>query len=283
MSTEMTAPLLTVEDLRIAYPSREGAMSEVVRGVSFTLGKERLGIVGESGSGKSQTGRAILGLTAPGGRVSARQLNFGGIDLLHCPAAQRRGLRGGRIAMILQDPKYALDPVMNIGAQIAETLLTHQPNSRANSKHLVHDALAAVGIDDPARVARLYPHEVSGGMGQRAMIAMMLIAGPELLIADEPTSALDVTVQLQVLGILDKLVQERGMGLIFISHDLRLVSSFCDRVLVMYAGRVVEELAAKDLSQAKHPYTQGLLNCLPRLGQALHPLPTLDRQAAWLL
>jgi peptide/nickel transport system ATP-binding protein len=279
----MSTPLLTVQDLRIAYPSRDGAMSEVVRGVSFTLGKERLGIVGESGSGKSQTGRAILGLTAPGGRVSAKQLNFSGIDLLHCPPAQRRSLRGGRIAMILQDPKYALDPVMNIGAQIAESLLTHQPHSRANSIRLVFEALAAVGIEDPARVARLYPHEVSGGMGQRAMIAMMLIAGPELLIADEPTSALDVTVQLQVLGILDKLVQERGVGLIFISHDLRLVSSFCDRVLVMYAGRVVEELAAQDLANAKHPYTQGLLNCLPRLGQAQHPLPTLDRQAEWLL
>jgi peptide/nickel transport system ATP-binding protein len=283
MTFAMTTPLLTVENLRIAYPSREGTMNEVVRGVSFTLGKERLGIVGESGSGKSQTGRAILGLTAPGGKVTAKQMNFNGIDLLQCPAAQRRSLRGGRLAMILQDPKYALDPVMNIGAQISETLLTHQPNSRTHAKQLVHEALAAVGIEDPARVARLYPHEVSGGMGQRAMIAMMLIAGPELLIADEPTSALDVTVQLQVLGILDKLVQARGMGLIFISHDLRLVSSFCDRVLVMYAGRVVEELAAKDLHHAQHPYTQGLLNCLPRLGQAQHPLPTLERQAAWLL
>jgi peptide/nickel transport system ATP-binding protein len=132
-------------------------------------------------------------------------------------------------------------------------------------------------------VARLYPHEVSGGMGQRVMIAMMLVAGPELLIADEPTSALDVTVQLEVLAILDKLVSERGMGLVFISHDLRLVSSFCDRVLVMYAGRVVEELASADLSQAQHPYTQGLLNCLPQLGAPRHPLPTLNRQAEWLL
>ena len=145
------------------------------------------------------------------------------------------------------------------------------------------DALAAVGIDNPARVARLYPHEVSGGMGQRAMIAMMLIAGPELLIADEPTSALDVTVQLQVLAILDKLVSDKGMGLVLISHDLRLVSSFCDRVLVMYAGRVVEELAATQLHRARHPYTQGLLNCLPQLGAPQHPLPTLDRQPEWLL
>ena len=277
----MSPPLLTVQDLRVAYPSREGGMTEVVRGVSFMLGRERLGIVGESGSGKSQTGRAILGLTAPGGQVSARTLQFSGIDLLHCPEAQRRSLRGGRIAMVLQDPKYSLSPVMRIGAQIAETLQAHKPCSSAQAKRQVLEALAAVGIEDPQRVSRLYPHEVSGGMGQRAMIAMMLIAGPELLIADEPTSALDVTVQLQVLGVLDALVRERGMGLIFISHDLRLVSSFCDRVLVMVAGRVVEEIAAVDLHNAKHPYTRGLLNCLPQLGAPRHPLPTLDRQPEW--
>ena len=277
--------LLAVDDLRVAYPLREGGMAEVVRGVSFTLGRERLGIVGESGSGKSQTGRAILGLTAPGGRVTAQRLDFDGIDLLNCPPAQRRALRGSRIAMVLQDPKFSLDPVMNIGVQIEETLqahtLKHIPARERRQRML--DALAAVGIDNPARVARLYPHEVSGGMGQRAMIAMMLIAGPELLIADEPTSALDVTVQLQVLAILDKLVSDKGMGLVLISHDLRLVSSFCDRVLVMYAGRVVEELAATQLHRARHPYTLGLLNCLPQLGAPQHPLPTLDRQPEWLL
>jgi peptide/nickel transport system ATP-binding protein len=213
--------------------------------------------------------------------VKAQTLNFDGIDLLSCPPAQRRALRGGHIAMVLQDPKYSLDPVMSIGAQIAETLQTHRPCSAAAAREQVAASLAAVGIEDPARVMKLYPHEVSGGMGQRAMIAMMLIAGPELLIADEPTSALDVTVQLQVLGILDRLVAERGMGLIFVSHDLRLVKSFCDRVLVMYAGRVVEEIAAADLHHAQHPYTRGLLNCLPELGTARHPLPTLDRQPEW--
>ena len=274
-------PLLTACDLRVAYPDREGRLTEVVRGVSFTLGRERLGIVGESGSGKSQTGRAIVGLTAPGGQVTAKRLDFKGTDLLHCDPAQRRRLRGGRIAMVLQDPKFSLNPVMRIGAQIAETLRAHQPVSSRQARKQALDALAAVQIDDPERVARLYPHEVSGGMGQRAMIAMMLIAGPELLIADEPTSALDVTVQLEVLAILDKLVAERGMGLVFISHDLRLVSSFCDRVLVMYAGRVVEQIAAVDLAQAQHPYTQGLLNCLPRIDAARHPLPTLDRQPEW--
>ena len=276
------APVLTVDDLRVAYPRREGGFVEVVRGVSFTLGRERLGIVGESGSGKSQTGRAILGLTAAEGLVSAKRLLFHDTDLLNCTPAERRKLRGGRIAMVLQDPKYSLNPVLSIGAQIIETLQTHQSVPRREAREKALQALAAVQIDNPERMFGLYPHEVSGGMGQRAMIAMMLIAGPELLIADEPTSALDVTVQLQVLGILDRLVAERGMGLIFISHDLRLVASFCDRVLVMYAGRVVEALDAKRLHEAQHPYTRGLLNCLPQLGASRHPLPTLDRQEAWL-
>ena len=278
-----TEPVLVVDDLCVAFPNRDGGYTEAVRGVSFNLGRERLGIVGESGSGKSQTGRAILGLTAPEGRVTAKRLAFQGTDLMHCSAQQRRALRGGRIAMVLQDPKFSLNPVMTIGEQIVETLRAHSRVSGAEARRGALAALEAVQIDDPARVYRLYPHEVSGGMGQRAMIAMMLIANPELLIADEPTSALDVTVQLQVLAILDGLVRQRGMGLIFISHDLRLVSTFCDRILVMYAGRVVEEIAAGALAEARHPYTLGLLNCLPRLGDARHPLPTLDRQPEWAL
>lgn len=276
-------PLLVVDDLRVAFPSRDGGWVEAVRGVSFTLGRERLGIVGESGSGKSQTGRAILGLTAPEGRVSAKRLAFNGVDLLHCSAKQRRELRGGRIAMVLQDPKFSLNPVMTIGKQIMETLLAHTRVSAAEARTQALAALASVQIDDPERVFKLYPHEVSGGMGQRAMIAMMLIAKPDVLIADEPTSALDVTVQLQVLSILDKLVVQRGMGLIFVSHDLRLVSTFCDRILVMYAGKVVEELPSGNLAHARHPYTQGLLHCLPRLGEDRHPLPTLNRQPEWAL
>jgi peptide/nickel transport system ATP-binding protein len=276
-------PVLVVENLRVSYPNREGVFNEVVKGVSFKLGHERLGIVGESGSGKSQTGRAVMGLTAPGGKVSADRLQFKGADLLRCSAQERRAMRGGQIAMILQDPKYSLNPVMTIGAQIIESLRAHTSVSKSDARNAAVDALAAVQIDNPERMLKLYPHEVSGGMGQRAMIAMMLVAKPELLIADEPTSALDVTVQLQVLSILDKLVTERGMGLIFVSHDLRLVSSFCDRVLVMYAGRVVEEIAARDLAQAQHPYTRGLLGCLPQLGRSQHPLPTLQRQAEWAL
>jgi peptide/nickel transport system ATP-binding protein len=277
------APMLVVEDLSVAFPNRDRGWVEVVRGVSFTLGRERLGIVGESGSGKSQTGRAILGLTAPEGRVTAKRLAFNGVDLLHCSSGERRALRGGRISMVLQDPKFSLNPVMTIGDQIVETLRTHSTVSKAQARVKALQALEAVQIDDPERVYKLYPHEVSGGMGQRAMIAMMLIAEPDLLIADEPTSALDVTVQLQVLSILDALVVQRGMGLIFVSHDLRLVSTFCDRILVMYAGRVVEELQSGGLASAKHPYTQGLLNCLPKLGDNRHPLPTLNRQPEWAL
>ena len=211
----MTA-LLTVEDLRISFPGAAGTV-EAVRGISFALGRERLGIVGESGSGKSQTGRAILGLSPRLAEVSARKLDFDGIDLLAAKPAMRRALRGSRIAMILQDPKYSLDP-----GDDGRTPDRREP-ARPSSGRTPHrapaalDMLAAVQIHDPERVFDLYPHEVSGGMGQRAMIAMMLIAEPELLIADEPTSALDVTVQLDVLRILDRLVAGRGMGLIFIS------------------------------------------------------------------
>ncbi|MDK4719506.1 ABC transporter ATP-binding protein [Rhizobium sp. CNPSo 3968] len=272
--------LLTVENLRVRYPTRTGVI-DAVRSVSFTLGRERLGIVGESGSGKSQTGRAIMGLTPPHGIVTADRLNFSGIDLLSISAKERRSLRGKRIAMVLQDPKYSLDPVMTIGRQITETLRTHEKVSKAEARDRAMAMLEAVQIRDPGRVYDLHPHEVSGGMGQRVMIAMMLIAGPELLIADEPTSALDVTVQLDVLKIMDKLVSERGMGLIFVSHDLRLVSSFCDRVIVMYAGKVVEELKASELNNAQHPYTRGLLNCMPVIGENRHPLPVLDRKPEW--
>ncbi|MBB3457041.1 peptide/nickel transport system ATP-binding protein [Rhizobium sp. BK313] len=275
----MTA-LLTVENLRVRYPTRTGVI-EAVRGVSFTLGRERLGIVGESGSGKSQTGRAIMGLTPSHGIVTADRLNFSGIDLLSISAKERRSLRGKRIAMVLQDPKYSLDPVMTIGRQITETLRTHEKVGKAEARDRAMAMLEAVQIRDPKRVYDLHPHEVSGGMGQRAMIAMMLIAGPELLIADEPTSALDVTVQLDVLRIMDRLVSERGMGLIFVSHDLRLVSSFCDRVIVMYAGKIVEEIKASELNNAQHPYTRGLLNCMPVIGEDRHPLPVLDRKPEW--
>ncbi|MCB9947235.1 MAG: ABC transporter ATP-binding protein, partial [Rhodospirillaceae bacterium] len=240
-----------------------------------------LGIVGESGSGKSQTGRAILGLTASRGEVTAKTLRFSGTDLLTADRRTLRQIRGNRISMVLQDPKYSLNPVMTVGRQIAEAFLVHQPSTRQEAKARTLAMLRAVHIRDPERVARAYPHELSGGMGQRVMIAMMMIPEPDIIIADEPTSALDVTVSLQVLAILDEMVTRRGTGLILISHDLSLVASFCDRVLIMYAGRVVETCAAKDLARAQHPYTRGLFNCLPKIDAHAAILPTLQRDPNW--
>lgn len=276
-----TDPILTVENLFVDFQTPKGAV-QAVRGVSFTMGRERLGIVGESGSGKSQTGRAILGLTAGNGTIRADRLDFHDQSLLDVSERQWRAIRGVRISMIMQDPKYSLNPVMTVGAQIMEAYRQHHKVSKKEARARALEMLAQVKIRNPEAVFDLYPHEVSGGMGQRIMIAMMLSPDPEVIIADEPTSALDVTVQLQVLAILDDLVQQRGMGLIFISHDLTLVSSFCDRVLVMYQGKVVEELQADRLDQAQHPYTQGLLNCLPSFEKRGQELPILQRDPAWM-
>lgn len=272
--------LLSVKDLRVTFDTEAGRV-EAVRGVSFSLGRERLGIVGESGSGKTMTGRSVLRLIRPPGRIEATEMVFDGTDLMAASEREMRALRGQRIAMVMQDPKYSLNPVMKVGAQLTEGLRLRDGMSAKTARSKAIEALEAVQIRGPERVMEAYPHELSGGMGQRVMIAMMLIPNPDLLIADEPTSALDVTVQAEVLSILDGLVRDRGMGLIFISHDLRLVGRFCDRVLVMYKGRVVEELEAKNLMQAQHPYTQGLLNCLPRIGGNRGPLPGLDRAAEW--
>ena len=268
--------LLEVRDLTVTFPTTRGPV-EVVKGVSFTLGRERLGIVGESGSGKSMTGRSILKLIRPPGIMRAERLVFDGIDLAALPEKAMRDIRGARISMVMQDPRFSLNPVMTVGEQIAEALLTHQRLARGDLRGRVRAMLEAVRIDDPDRVAKLYPHEVSGGMGQRVMIAMMLIPEPDLLIADEPTSALDVSVQRQVLDIIDELVKRNGMGLIFISHDLDLVSNYCDRILVMRGGEVVEECAAGRLGEAKHPYTRGLLASIPRIDETREELPVLDR------
>jgi peptide/nickel transport system ATP-binding protein len=193
-----------------------------------------------------------------------------------------RDVRGRRISMVMQDPKFSLNPVMTVGRQIAEAYSVHHKVGGGEARRRTLEMLRDVRIRDPERVYDLYPHEVSGGMGQRIMIAMMLIPEPDLLIADEPTSALDVTVAMQVLAILDDLVAKRGMGLIFISHDLNLVGSFCNRVLVMYGGRIMETLEAGELQSAKHPYTRGLLNALPTIDNAGHDLPVLTRDPAWL-
>ncbi|MBN9316847.1 MAG: ABC transporter ATP-binding protein [Devosia sp.] len=274
--------LVEIENLRVSFRNDEGGYNDAVRGVSLTLGREKLGIVGESGSGKSLTGRALLGVLPPYARVSVDRMSFDGIDLKSASPRLRRSLRGGRMGMILQDPKFSLNPVMTVGKQIVEAIrIGDRKVGAAEARTRAIAVLESVHIRDPERVLDLYPHELSGGMGQRVMIGMMVVREPDLLIADEPTSALDVTVRTQVLSILDELVTRRGMGLIFISHDLHLVSRFCDRVIVMYAGRIVESIEASRLSEAQHPYTQGLLSCLPQIDGSLEPLPVLNRQASW--
>jgi peptide/nickel transport system ATP-binding protein len=271
---------LIVEDLRVRYPT-PARVVEAVRAVSFTVGEEKLGIVGESGSGKSTVGRAILRLVPAPGVITASRLSFDGIEILEASERTLRELRGSRIAMVMQDPKFSLNPVMTAGRQIREAYRAHRRVNRRDAERKALEVLDAVRIRDPERVYRCYPHEISGGMGQRVMIAMMLVTDPDLLIADEPTSALDVTVQMQVLAILDDLVTSRGLGLLFISHDLNLVASFCDRVLIMYAGRIVETCRADQLHAAQHPYTRGLLAALPRIDRVPGPLPVLDRDPQW--
>ncbi len=272
--------LLDVENLWVKFPTRSGVF-DAVRGISFSLGRERLGIVGESGSGKSMTGRAILRLIRKPGQVTANHIKLEGRDIMVMSEREMRDVRGQQISMVMQDPKFSLNPVMTVGEQIMEAYSLHAKVSKAEMKTKAIEMLDAVSIRDPERVFRSYPHEMSGGMGQRIMIAMMLSPDPKILIADEPTSALDVSVQTQVLGIMDRLVEARGMGLIFISHDLNLVSSFCDRVLIMYSGRIVEVCAADKLNEAQHPYTRGLLNSLPRLDAPSKKLAVLKRDPAW--
>ena len=274
------APLLDVENLWVRFRTRTGVF-DAVRGISFTLGRERLGIVGESGSGKSMTGRAVLKLIRPPGMIEADRMDLEGESLLDVSEKRMRELRGQKISMIMQDPKFSLNPVMTVGKQMVEALRAHENIPRGKAKLRALEMLDEVAIRDPKRVFDLHPHEVSGGMGQRIMIAMMLLPEPHILIADEPTSALDVSVQLQVLDILDKLVRDRGLGLIFISHDLNLVAKFCDRIVIMYAGRIVETCKAGELRNARHPYTLGLLNSVPDLEHPRERLDVLVRDPAW--
>jgi peptide/nickel transport system ATP-binding protein len=277
----MADRLLEVQDLNITFRSALRA-NHAVRGISFSIGREKVGIVGESGSGKSLTGRSILKLTPKAAAVTATRLAFDGIDLMAASERQMRTIRGNRISMILQDPKFSLNPLMRIGHQITEAYRLHHRASPSVARQKALAMLQAVKIRDPERVFQLLPHEVSGGMGQRIMIAMMLIPEPDLIIADEPTSALDVTVRRQVLSILDELVGRRGAGLLFISHDLNLVADFCDRVLVMYAGRIMEDIPARELRNARHPYTRALLDSLPRLDRPVETLVVPVRDPAWL-
>lgn len=277
----MSAALLSVEGLDVSFPGRGGA-THAVRNASFALGRERLGIVGESGSGKSTLGRAVLGLLPQSAQLSAKRMEFEGENLLAYGGRDWQRLRGRRASMIMQDPKFSLNPVMKAGHQIGETCRLHLGSSAKDAKRRALAMLEAVKIRDPEAVYHLYPHQLSGGMGQRVMIAMMLVAEPDMLIADEPTSALDVTVQNEVLRILDDLVRGRGMGLIFISHNLTVVSSFCDRVLIMYGGKIMEECAAKHLHRASHPYTKALLAAQPSLDEPRAELATMTRDPAWL-
>lgn len=283
MSDTASAPsLLAIEDLRIAFPSPTG-MIDVVRGVSLSLGRERLAIVGESGSGKSVTMRALLGLAGPSAKVTAGKAQFRGRDLLTMAPAELRALRGRRMAMAVQDARQGLNPMRTVGSQIAEMVRLHRGVGASQAKSAALALLDDVHIRDPHHVARLYAHQISGGMAQRVMIAMMLAGEPDVLIADEITSALDAIVQRRILALLDEQVTRRGMGLILISHDLDLVTDYADRVLVMYAGRVVETLTrAQGFERAVHPYTRGLIACRPSLDRAGGLLPVLNRQEAWL-
>jgi ABC-type glutathione transport system ATPase component len=270
-------PLLEVTDLRTSFHTR-GGVYRAVDGVDFHLERgEILGIVGESGSGKSVTCLSLLGLIPrPPGRIEGGRALFDGIDLLSAPPARLRTIRGKRISMIFQDPMTSLNPYLRIGEQLIEPLLVHENISRADALARGVAMLEAVGIGDAARRIHAHPHEFSGGMRQRVMIAMALITRPDILIADEPTTALDVTVQAQILELLKKLQRELGMAVIFITHDLGIVSGLCDRVQVMYAGRVVETAPTREIFRApQHPYTRALQRCVPSLQERGRPLSTI--------
>ena len=273
-------PLLEVTDLRTYFHTRRGVY-RAVDGVSFALEKgETLGIVGESGSGKSVTCSTLLGLIPqPPGRIESGHAMFDGTDLLRCPPAELRAIRGKRIAMIFQDPMTSLNPYLRISEQLIEPLLIHERISKADALARGLAMLEAVGIPKAAERLHSYPHEFSGGMRQRVMIAMALITKPDLLIADEPTTALDVTVQAQILELLKRLQRELGMAVIFVTHDLAVVSGLCDRVQVMYAGRIVESAETRTLFRApQHPYTKALQRCIPALqakGRELFSIPGL--------
>ena len=258
--------LLEVKDLSVRFARRDGAPVDAVQRVSFSLDKGKtLGIVGESGSGKSQTVMALLGLLAKNGKVSGEAL-YNGTNLLTMNDAALNRIRGDRIGMIFQDPMTSLNPFLTIERQMTETLQLHRKLSRREAKQRAIETLERVRIPDAARRIGMYPHEFSGGMRQRVMIAMALLSEPEILIADEPTTALDVTVQAQIIELLRELNRERGTAIILITHDMGVVAGLCDDVMVMYAGQTVEQAPAQQLFAAPtHPYTIGLLNALPRL------------------
>ncbi len=272
-------PLLEVKDLKTSFYTRNGVV-RAVDGVSFAVERgETLGIVGESGSGKSVTCYSLMGLVPqPPGRIEGGSAIFDGkTDLLKCSLKELNQIRGRRVAMIFQDPMTSLNPFMRIEDQIIEPLLIHKMASRAEALKRVVETLEQVGVPDAGKRIRSYPHEFSGGMRQRVMIAMALITKPDLLIADEPTTALDVTVQAQILELVKKMQRDSGMAVIWITHDLGVVAGFCQRVQVMYAGRIVETATTAELfAKTRHPYTRALQKSIPALqpkGAELYTIP----------
>ena len=272
-------PLLEVDDLEVVFRRRDRRDVRAVDGVSFTVDAgETVGIVGESGSGKSITSLAIMGLLPSRGCDVSGSIRFDGMDLRSLSKDQMRDIRGRDIAMVFQDPMSSLNPVVSIGKQVAEVLERHRGMSKGDARTEAAGLLSLVGIPDPQRRLSEYPHQLSGGMRQRALIAMALACRPRLLIADEPTTALDVTIQAQILELLEQLVADAGTALIMITHDLGVVAGLCDRVHVMYSGRIVEGADRHPLfAEPRHPYTGGLLASIPRLdsarGAPLTPIP----------
>jgi oligopeptide transport system ATP-binding protein len=273
-------PLLKVTDLRTHFHTRHGTY-RAVDGASFSVERgETLGIVGESGSGKSVTCYSIMGLIPqPPGRIEGGSAMFDGVDLLHCSSAVARSIRGKRVSMIFQDPMTSLNPFMRISEQVIEPLMIHEKVTRKEATIRALEMMEAVGINDASQRIHSYPHEFSGGMRQRVMIAMALVTRPELLIADEPTTALDVTVQAQILELIRRLQKDLGMAVIFVTHDLGVVAGLCDNVQVMYAGRIMETADARSLFHSPlHPYTRALERSIPALqpkGRELFTIPGL--------
>lgn len=271
MSSEL---LLKVQDLKVRFYTLRGVVHALER-VSFHMNRqETLGLAGETGCGKSVTARAILRLIDPPGRIEDGTIHFEGRNLLEVDESEMRKIRGSEISMIMQEPKVSLNPVIRAGKQIAETLLIHDRSlNRTSARKQAVDMLAQVGIPDPAKMSRRYPHELSGGMSQRVMIAMMLVTRPRLLIADEPTSALDVTIQAQILELIKSLVREIQTSVLMITHDLGVMAEICDRMAVMYAGNVVEMGSVHAvLKNPQHPYTQSLLQTVPDNANPEQPL-----------
>lgn len=276
--------LISIKNLKTTFETKLGPI-HAVDDISYSIKKGKtLGIVGESGCGKSVTSLSIMGLVDPPGRVSQGEAKFQGLDLLKLPESEMQAIRGRKIAMIFQEPMTALNPVLTIGRQIDEQIIRHLKLSKNEAKEKSIEMLNRVGIPSPAQRYNSYPHQLSGGMRQRAMIAMALSCDPEFLIADEPTTALDVTIQAQILELIQNLQEQMGMAVQFITHDLGVISQMADDIMVMYAGQVCEIGPAKEIfNNPKHPYTKALIQSIPRLGGKHDKLPTIEGQVPGLL